>query len=171
MVLMSPALMSFGFLGFGVGRDSSSAGILLPELPPYIMVASSMTIRRAMGRTALQLYPPGTVQPSTEGSGRSVSRSTPITLRMVLIAATPSQPARSAASAGASMWVMFGVIFAHTGIVATSLTQPHTSSSRSGSWPMAAPMRRSGSPTRRHRRPRPDSARRSPARRPCGTPP
>ena len=65
---------------------------------------------------------------------------------IVLIAATPSQPASSAARAGAVMSVTLGVIFAHTGTVAAALTQPETSDSRSQSWPIAMPMRRSGMP-------------------------
>ena len=41
---------------------------------------------------------------------------------------------------------MLGVIFAQTGTVATSLTHPHTSSSTVQSWPIAAPIFRSGMP-------------------------
>lgn len=48
-----------------------------------------------MGLTAFQLYPPGVVYPSTDGSGLNVSRFTPITDYIVLIAATPSQPTDS----------------------------------------------------------------------------
>ena len=69
-----------------------------------IVSAHSLTIRRAIGFTAVQLYPPGTVYPSTVGSGRSVSRSTPITLRIVLMAATPWQPPASAASQRRRCW-------------------------------------------------------------------
>jgi len=46
---------------------------------------------------------------------------------MVLMAATPSQPAESAVRAGSAMSVMLGVILAHTGFVALALIQPHTS--------------------------------------------
>jgi hypothetical protein len=44
------------------------------------------------------------------------------------------------------MWVIFGVIFAQTGFFAAFITQPQTSSNKSGSCPMADPMRRSGKP-------------------------
>ena len=44
------------------------------------------------------------------------------------------------------MCVMFGVILAQTGFLAAPITQPQTSSNKSGSCPMAAPMRRSGRP-------------------------
>lgn len=67
------------------------------------------------------------VYPSTEGSGRRVSRLMPMTEVIVLIAATPSQPAVSAVRAGNAMSVMLGVIFAHTGLVAFALIQPQTS--------------------------------------------
>ncbi len=69
-----------------------------------------------------------------------------MTLRIVLIALTPWQPARRAARLGSSMRVMFGVIFAQTGFVAAPMTQPQTSSNTSGFWPMAAPILRSGKP-------------------------
>ena len=105
-----------------------------------------MTIRRAIGLTALLEYPPGVVYPSTVGIGRRVSRSTPMTERMVLIAAMPSQPLAKAARLGSSMWVTFGVIFAQTGILETSFTQELTSPTMSGSWPMAAPIFLSGRP-------------------------
>jgi hypothetical protein len=36
--------------------------------------------------------------------------------------------------------VTLGVIFAHTGLVAALLIQPHTSDSTSQSWPMAMPI-------------------------------
>ena len=52
---------------------------------------------------------------------------------MVLMAATPSQPAASAAAAGFVMSVMLGVILAQTGLVAAALIQPHTSESSSQS--------------------------------------
>ena len=58
----------------------------------------------------------------------------------------PSQPARSDARVGSSMCVTFGVILAHTGFLATSITQPHTSSRMSGFSPIAAPIFRSGKP-------------------------
>ena len=83
-----------------------------------IIVAISMHMRSAIGRTAFEEYPPGVVYPSTVGSGRNVSRFTPVTLRIVLIALTPWQPARNAARVGSSMRVMLGVIFAQTGFVA-----------------------------------------------------
>ena len=51
----------------------------------------------------------------------------PMTDVMVLMAATPSQPAASAVRAGYAMSVMLGVILAHTGLVALALIQPHTS--------------------------------------------
>ena len=44
------------------------------------------------------------------------------------------------------MSVIFGVILAQTGIVAFALIQPHTSWSKSQSWPTAAPILRSGIP-------------------------
>lgn len=80
-----------------------------------------------MGLTATLEYPPGVVYPSTEGSGLRVFKFTPITDCMVLMAATPSQPAFRAALAGKVMSVMFGVIFAHTGMLALALIHPHTS--------------------------------------------
>ena len=108
--------------------------------------AHSLTMRSAMGLTAMQEYPPGTVYPSTVGSGRSVSRSTPVTQRIVLIAETPSHPADSAASAPAAMLVTFGVSFAQTGILAADITQPQTSRMMALSCPIAAPILRSGNP-------------------------
>ena len=110
------------------------------------MVAISITMRSAIGRTALHEYPPGVVNPSTVGSGRRVSRFTPITLRMVLIALTPWQPPRNAARLGSVMRVTFGVIFAQTGFFAAAITQPQTSSTISGFSPIAAPILRSGKP-------------------------
>src|SRR5262249_26042329 len=78
--------------------------------------------------------------------GRSVSRSTPITLRIVLIALTPSQPAFSAARVGSSICVTLGVIFAHTGTFAALITHRQTSSRISGFSPIADPIPRSRSP-------------------------
>src|SRR5882724_10813184 len=75
--------------------------------------------------------------------GRSVFRSTPITDKIVLIAEIPMAPPRTAASEGSLMLVMFGVIFAQTGIVATSVTQLVTSSVRSGCSPISEPILRS----------------------------
>mmetsp|Transcript_34967 Transcript_34967/g.75708 ORF Transcript_34967/g.75708 Transcript_34967/m.75708 type:complete len:312 (+) Transcript_34967:76-1011(+) len=118
----------------------------LPSYFSLIMVASDMTLASAIGLTALEEYPPGVLYPSTQGSGLSESRLMPMTDWMVLMAARPSRPASSATLPGLVMSVMFGVILAHTGMFAASFTQPHTSSSRSQSWPMAAPMRRSGMP-------------------------
>jgi hypothetical protein len=69
-----------------------------------------------------------------------------MTLRIVLIALTPWQPARNAARLGSSMWVTFGVIFAQTGFFAARITQPQTSSKISGFSPIAAPIFRSGNP-------------------------
>ncbi len=69
-----------------------------------------------------------------------------MTLRIVLIALSPVHPAFRAARLGSSMWVMFGVILAQTGRFAAPMTQPQTSSRMSGSWPMAAPILRSGRP-------------------------
>jgi len=62
------------------------------------------------------------------------------------IAEIPSAPPSTAARAGCVMSVMFGVIFAHTGIFATSFTQPTTSQEISGDCPIAAPIFRSGRP-------------------------
>ena len=84
--------------------------------------------------------------PFVIGSGRSVSRSTPMTHRMVLIALTPSHPARSAASQPSWMCVTFGVSFAHTGTFAAPITQRQTSSMIPQSCPIAAPIFRSGNP-------------------------
>lgn len=53
----------------------------------------------------------------------------PMTEVMVLMAATPSQPAVSAVRAGAVISVMLGVILAHTGTLALALIHPHTSCS------------------------------------------
>ena len=39
----------------GVEMEACDSGMGLPEFPPYIIVASSITMRRAIGRTALQL--------------------------------------------------------------------------------------------------------------------
>ncbi len=66
-----------------------------------------------------------------------------MTLRNVLIALIPEQPARSAARAGSSMRVILGVIFAQKGFFAAEATQPQTSSRMAGSSPMADPIRRS----------------------------
>ena len=66
--------------------------------------------------------------------------------RMVLIAATPFAPPRKAARAGSRMSPMLGVIFAHTGRSVAPTTQLVTSSTISGSCPIAAPMFRSGCP-------------------------
>ena len=85
------------------------------------------TLASAMGLTATLEYPPGVVYPSTEGSGLRVFKFTPMTDCMVLMAATPSQPAFRAVLAGKVMSVMFGVIFAQTGMLALALIQPHTS--------------------------------------------
>ena len=68
------------------------------------------------------------------------------TERIVLIIAMPSAPPRSAAAAGTVGLPTFGVIFAHTGIFATSFTQPTTSSTMSGFSPIAMPILRSGRP-------------------------
>src|SRR5207237_1073857 len=65
-----------------------------------------------------------------------------MTERMVLMAETPTAPPRTAASEGSLMFVMFGVIFAQTGIRETSVTQLVTSSVRSGCSPISEPMRR-----------------------------
>lgn len=85
------------------------------------------TLANAIGLTATLEYPPGVVYPSTEGSGLRVFKFTPMTDCMVLMAATPSQPAFRAVLAGKVMSVMFGVIFAQTGMLALALIQPHTS--------------------------------------------
>ena len=69
-----------------------------------------------------------------------------MTLRIVLIALIPWQPASSAARAGSSMCVMFGVILAQTGLRAVLITQPQTSARISGFSPMAEPILRSGRP-------------------------
>jgi hypothetical protein len=44
------------------------------------------------------------------------------------------------------MSVMFGVIFAQTGTDALALIHPQTSSNKTQSWPIAAPILRSGIP-------------------------
>ena len=69
-----------------------------------------------------------------------------MTLRIVLIALMPSAPDSSEARAGSVMCVMLGVIFAQNGRSVASRTQAHTSRSRSGFCPIAAPIARSGSP-------------------------
>jgi len=69
-----------------------------------------------------------------------------MTERMVLMALRPVAPPRRAARPGSSMWVMLGVILAQTGSLVADFTQPQTSSRMSGSWPMAAPILRSGRP-------------------------
>mmetsp|Transcript_7961 Transcript_7961/g.22018 ORF Transcript_7961/g.22018 Transcript_7961/m.22018 type:complete len:250 (-) Transcript_7961:360-1109(-) len=111
-----------------------------------IICAIAIHLASAMGRTALYEYPPGVLYPSTQGSGARVSRLTPMMDMMVLIAAMPSMFFSRQTLAGSVMSVMFGVILAHTGTVATSLTHPHTSSSTEQSWPIAAPIFRSGMP-------------------------
>ena len=68
-----------------------------------------------MGFTALPEYPPSILCPFTPGSDKKLSKSIFMMLRIVLIAATPSEPAATAAFAGISIWLMFGVIFASTG--------------------------------------------------------
>ena len=60
---------------------------------------------------------------------------------IVLMAATPSQPAASAVLAGSVMSVMLGVILAHTGRLAFALIQPHTSCMHNS---MQGPMSSSG---------------------------
>ena len=84
--------------------------------------------------------------PSTVGMGFRFFMLMPITPRMVLMALTPAAPPRMAAAAGKVMSVMFGVILAQTGMSTASTTQRVTSSTWSGSWPMAAPMPFSGWP-------------------------
>src|SRR5947208_296202 len=69
-----------------------------------------------------------------------------MTLRIVLIALIPWQPAASAAREGSSMCVTLGVILAHTGTFAADMTQPQTSFRISGFSPIAEPIRRSGRP-------------------------
>ena len=86
------------------------------------------------------------VWPSTVGIGRSDFKSTPMMLRIVLMTETPWAPAERAERDGSSMRVTFGVIFAQTGFVAAAITQPVTSSTRSGFSPIAAPIFRSGRP-------------------------
>ena len=66
-----------------------------------------------------------------------------ITERIVLIAEMPTAPPRTAASEGSLMLVMLGVIFAHTGMFETSVTQDVTSSQRSGCSPISDPILRS----------------------------
>src|SRR5207237_7843545 len=78
--------------------------------------------------------------------GLSVSRFTPITERIVLMAEMPLAPPRTAASEGSLMFVMFGVILAQTGILATSVTQLVTSAVRSGCSPISDPILRSVMP-------------------------
>jgi len=70
---------------------------------------------------------------------------------MVLMAATPSQPASNAAREGMVMSVTLGDIFAHTGLVAMELIQPHTSAKISGSWPIAIPICAWDTPERKQR--------------------
>src|SRR2546429_1733534 len=55
-----------------------------------------------------------------------------ITLRIVLIALTPSHPPRNAARLGSVIRVTLGVIFAQTGFLAAFINQPTTSSTISG---------------------------------------
>ena len=69
-----------------------------------------------------------------------------MTERIVLIAEMPTAPPRTAASEGSLMLVMFGVIFAQTGIRETSVTQRVTSSVKSGCSPISEPIMRSVMP-------------------------
>ena len=62
------------------------------------------------------------------------------------MAAMPVAPDWSAAREGSSMCVTFGVIFAHTGLVAALITHATTSLRISGFSPIAAPILRSGNP-------------------------
>src|SRR5216684_4300338 len=55
-------------------------------------------------------------------------------------------PRLDAAPAGSVTWPTLGVIFAQTGIFATSFTQPQTSFTSSGFSPIAMPILRSGRP-------------------------
>src|SRR5215217_8264938 len=59
------------------------------------------------------------------------------------MAEMPTAPPLMAACAGSRMFVMFGVILAHTGIFATWVTQLVTSSVRSGCSPISEPILRS----------------------------
>src|SRR5882762_6335225 len=66
----------------------------------------------------------------------------PVWAKMTPNVGNPTVPA----AAGTVGLPTFGVIFAHTGIFATSFTQPHTSSTMSGFSPIAMPILRSGKP-------------------------
>lgn len=112
--------------GFNCELEQEKAA-MEPQPNHDMLCEETATLAKAMGLTATLEYPPGVVYPSTEGSGLSVFRFTPMTDWMVLMAATPSQPAFNAVLAGKVMSVMLGVILAQTGMLALSLIQPHTS--------------------------------------------
>ena len=69
-----------------------------------------------MGFTALPLYPPTADLPFTAGADTYVYGLTPTMLFIVLMAAIPSAPPRSAASAAGLIVATLGVSFARTEI-------------------------------------------------------
>ncbi len=97
----------------------------------------------AIGFTAGPQYPPCELLPSTIGRGSKVSRFMPVIELIVLIALSPSAPARLAARATTRMSVMFGVSFTSTGVRAASFTHSVIICAYSGTCPTALPMPRS----------------------------
>ncbi len=67
----------------------------------------------------------------------------PMTELIVLMSESAFAPAATAARAGSTMFVIFGVSFTITGTLATLITQPVICSQYSGTWPTALPMPRS----------------------------
>lgn len=134
-------------------NSAASHPVMTPPMPDTSAPAAAAigatraTCASAIGFTAGPDMPPGVVAPSTVGSGRRLPRtSTPAMHCTVLMRAKPAAPPASAAVATRLPSTSFGVSFNHTGTGDAADTQEHTSWTRSGSWPSALPMRRSGMP-------------------------
>ncbi|MPN14705.1 hypothetical protein SDC9_162032 [bioreactor metagenome] len=93
----------------------------------------------AIGFTAFPEYPETADFLLTDCLGSILSRSRPVMLLIVLIAASPSAPDSTAAIAGISMFPMLGVILARMGRFVPNLTALVYEATSSGFCPTSEP--------------------------------